>query len=486
MLDPYKRNIIKVYGVIAAACILLSASFYYLGFKPLAEELRAEQTREIDHFLDSTRLMIKNVLSRHYDLARQTASRTAIRNKLAAYNEGRSSLEQLVAFSQGKLADAARANYEILGITRFDRSGRKVFSVGKPLPAGFQLLDTTAIQNIRLVGPRTDPDGSRYLLYYSPIHDGEQGRVGLDLLLVDDYALQAIADATQAALNNLVIARNGEVLYRPRSAGDNGIQRMLEARIARGHSDPRYIIKQVTLPISGWTLYAAFDRDAFFGRLNDTLVTLLLAVAAITVAVFLSAVVVLRPVIASLVEERRLYALSRTDPLTRLANRLHFEELLKREMVRVGRYPYPLSLVMFDADHFKSVNDQYGHAAGDRALQAIADAARSVLRTSDLVARYGGEEFIAILPHMDTRAAESVGERLREAVQDRVMECNGQRLTVTISVGVATYDPATGRLTSQQLIDAADRALYDSKRAGRNCVTTVNVDGDLEAGEASA
>lgn len=157
--------------------------------------------------------------------------------------------------------------------------------------------------------------------------------------------------------------------------------------------------------------------------------------------------------------------LAETDALTGLANRRTFEAALTREMSRAARNGEQLTLAMFDIDNFKSLNDAYGHQAGDEVLKQVAAALVEVSRDFDTPARYGGEEFAVILPSCSTRESLAVAERLRKGLS----EIDGLPVPVTASAGVATFPTHAGDIES--LIKAADEALYESKRAGRDRVT---------------
>jgi len=159
--------------------------------------------------------------------------------------------------------------------------------------------------------------------------------------------------------------------------------------------------------------------------------------------------------------------LATTDPLTGTYNRRHFMELMNREQRRADRYNTIYSILMIDIDHFKPINDTYGHQMGDEAIRAMADACRRATRPTDLVARYGGEEFIITLTHTDQAGALRVAERLREAVDLIALPSEKGALTFTISIGVSTYVKKIG---VAQLIGRADHALYKAKQTGRNRV----------------
>ncbi len=163
-------------------------------------------------------------------------------------------------------------------------------------------------------------------------------------------------------------------------------------------------------------------------------------------------------------------ALRRTaelDALTGTLNRRSIDQWLTRQFARRSR-ERRLSLLFVDIDHFKRINDLHGHACGDHCLRMVAAALRAALRPQDVLGRYGGEEFIALLPECDVATARGAAERLRLAVEDCAIEWQGNRLRLSVSIGVATRDPGE---QAAELLDRADRALYVAKRAGRNRVS---------------
>ncbi|MDX5372655.1 MAG: diguanylate cyclase [Pseudomonadaceae bacterium] len=166
---------------------------------------------------------------------------------------------------------------------------------------------------------------------------------------------------------------------------------------------------------------------------------------------------------------QQLQHLSRTDRLTGLNNRGYWEEELRREYSRHRRYGSMASLVIFDIDHFKRINDSHGHPAGDKVIQLVADLVRQAIRDTDIAGRYGGEEFVVLLPDVDKVGARLFAERLRHLVEAQVVKHEGEEIRFTISLGVADLAPSSQDY--QQLIDWADRALYQSKHGGRNRVT---------------
>jgi diguanylate cyclase (GGDEF)-like protein len=168
---------------------------------------------------------------------------------------------------------------------------------------------------------------------------------------------------------------------------------------------------------------------------------------------------------------RKLYESSTRDALTGAYNRLHFEERLRSEVAYAVRHRSPVSLLIIDLDHFKRVNDTYGHPAGDAVLKRASEACMRALRTEDVFARFGGEEFAVVLRGIEGKGAARLGERLRQAVCSEVIEHDGRKIQVTLSGGVASLAD-TSVPSADELVATADRRLYVSKQRGRNQVTS--------------
>lgn len=166
--------------------------------------------------------------------------------------------------------------------------------------------------------------------------------------------------------------------------------------------------------------------------------------------------------------QMKLRHLSITDGLTGLKNRKFFDEVMSAEVNRAARDNYPISLLMMDIDHFKSINDRYGHVAGDTCLQYVAGKLRHHLkRANDVAARYGGEEFVAILPNMLPEHCLALAEQFREDIERSVIVAEHHTITCTLSCGIASMVPGSKEDVTP-LIQAADSALYAAKHAGRN------------------
>ena len=164
--------------------------------------------------------------------------------------------------------------------------------------------------------------------------------------------------------------------------------------------------------------------------------------------------------------EKQLRIQALFDKLTGLYNRRRLMELLEKEVSAARRHGVPLCLAMADLDHFKRINDRYGHRAGDDVLAGFGQLIQNELRAEDIAGRYGGEEFVFIMPHTTIEAAVVVLERIRTKLEKIVFKSNRERYGVTASIGAVRFDPV--RMSEMELLDMADQALYKAKRAGRN------------------
>ncbi len=167
--------------------------------------------------------------------------------------------------------------------------------------------------------------------------------------------------------------------------------------------------------------------------------------------------------------QQRMYDAALRDSLTKAFNKRYFAERMETEFAFHLRHETPLSLVMLDLDHFKNVNDTWGHPAGDHVLRSLAERILQTIRKEDVLCRYGGEEFAVVCREVPTPAAFAMAERIRHSVEIHRFDWEGARLPVTASLGVAGV-PFRGIASPTELIDAADRALYRAKHGGRNRV----------------
>jgi diguanylate cyclase (GGDEF)-like protein len=234
---------------------------------------------------------------------------------------------------------------------------------------------------------------------------------------------------------------------------------------------------------------AAKIRDIVFGgeiMQNDVAELCVAVLVTFAIAVNLLTVVFALPLVTLLQRSFRhtqLVTASRMDSKTGLLNAGTWEREAAAEVARAVRTRTPLALALVDIDHFKGVNDTFGHLTGDRALKAIARTFRIFLREYDLIGRFGGEEFALLLPHTKALDAYGIAERIREHIAVTPLDVgdllDGQHVRVTVSMGVAALGSPWDTSTGSQITDllaAADRALYQAKRAGRDRVCLVTDD----------
>ena len=218
--------------------------------------------------------------------------------------------------------------------------------------------------------------------------------------------------------------------------------------------------------VSGYPMVAVVSflvDDVFADWRRDLVLLIFFALGGI--------VAIIRITITLVAAQRRHYTLSITDPLTGLINRLHFMELALKEAERAMRYRRPLSLMMIDLDHFKAINDHYGHPAGDLVLQRFAEVMRGCCRHHDLIARYGGEEFIILLPETELEGARQTAEKIRTHTRDLAFSNEGLKgVEICCSIGVSLLHSDDDGL--QALIGRSDKLLYQAKRRGRDQVVT--------------
>ncbi|RYZ04278.1 MAG: GGDEF domain-containing protein [Myxococcales bacterium] len=176
-------------------------------------------------------------------------------------------------------------------------------------------------------------------------------------------------------------------------------------------------------------------------------------------------------------EERaltNLVELTVRDPLTRAYNRRFLTSHLRSELAFAGRQGMPVALLLVDIDHFKHINDTYGHARGDLVLQLVANAMGRLLRPYDALCRYGGEEFVVVARDTSLRNAEILAERVRRQIEGLRFDVNGRAASVTVSIGVTAARPVPGSDETESLLLAVDMALYEAKASGRNCTRSQN------------
>jgi len=252
--------------------------------------------------------------------------------------------------------------------------------------------------------------------------------------------------------------------------------RKLIAQLAPGPLRNRWYILTALIVffIAGYLIYTA----AFWSRHKDWL-DLIVPGVFFFGAIFVWMISTLS--LQTAIDLRRVILLEQeniTDVLTGVYNRRYLDRRLKEESARAQRHALPLSLLLMDVDHFKRVNDTYGHQAGDQVLSYLGKLTLDAVRTSDVVTRYGGEEFMIIAPDTPLTSAGALAERLRQHVESHALVLTSessqpQEIYITISIGVAGFDPKVDN--PQTLMHQADEAVYRAKQEGRNRVVINNV-----------
>lgn len=215
------------------------------------------------------------------------------------------------------------------------------------------------------------------------------------------------------------------------------------------------------LPELKWYLFVEQSEDTALAGIRQTLYANIIISMVVTLIVLLLTHLVLSRY------QHRIEEMASSDELTGLLNRHAFAILIDKVLTEHRRSPKPIAMLLADIDHFKDINDHYGHSVGDQVLKRVSALLMESLRQSDMAVRWGGEEFLVVLNDCDQTEAERIAENLRQKIAKTPIEVNGQHISVTVSIGVSQYDNAE---TPGQAVSRADAALYVAKKGGRNRV----------------
>jgi diguanylate cyclase (GGDEF)-like protein/PAS domain S-box-containing protein len=379
----------------------------------------------------------------------------------------------------GDLPREIREEYRA-ALIRLSDEGRPVLAPGKvfppPSPSFWErlLLPCRDAEGRDLVVSFVKPNGTREELLSAVFHASQDGIA----------AVRAVRDENGNIIDGRIVTANDKACeyagYSRETMVGGSVRHLFSGLIAgriwrrclrtiRGRTTERFELNISHHQLDTWlgvTLVAL--GDGFVVSFNDVtdLKQALLAEQSS------------RAQLAAEVEHRRaleaeLRHLSHTDDLTGVANRRAFNRALRKEIVKSQRYGGVFSIIAIDIDHFKKINDRFGHAGGDEVLMAVAAIFNDALRRNvDLVARVGGEEFMLLLPQTDESGAIDLAERLRRHLADMPVSIGGEPVSITASFGVKQFD---GRSDPERLTIEADDALYKAKRGGRNCVVACSV-----------
>lgn len=513
--------------VIASCGVFVLASLgAAAAITPMALRLWAateQKTADVAHIHASA---IGEYVLRVEQVAQQIASRTRARELLEYLEQPTVDSPSVREELRKVLTEALSIADDIVGITRLSESGEAIAATGRGIPPKLRSICRT--RPVCVDGPaRVGKD--HFLVVSAPIRRPDGRRIGTDILLfaIDklDALLQDRTGMGEGGRAWLLISEPSPLLYGQLGPNPaiNGLvarsapaysllreltQRRLEAespadlRESEVVSMPPYLVTRAPVIGSDWVFVARMEEAEVFAGIRRQILHSVLIALLLTAVGAVALLILLRPLAGGLVvktetlaeevrartselhlanlrlkgfvEELReakaeLEVLATTDSLTGVANRRHITEEAERLVARLRRHRHLVSVLIFDLDRFKAINDAHGHVAGDRVLEAFAHTAAEQLRTEDIFGRVGGEEFLAVLPETDKAEALAVAERIRSSVAALHFDAPGGAFRVTVSIGVETERADRSELPS--LMKRADAALYRAKREGRNRIS---------------
>jgi diguanylate cyclase (GGDEF)-like protein len=375
--------------------------------------------------------------------------------------------------SSGCLMSVTPPRPEILGTRIVDRYSHLRRALREPSGAAVSSVVLSAAVKVPIVGFATRYNAKSenrvfsgaYDVTKTPLHDymvNLSPIQGASADLIDDNgAVVASSRTLSAQLHEL--ARLDPFLVSAMRKSSTGVYRV-------GNGERLFVVRNIE--DAPWRLVAAVDQRALLaplrrsGRWFHWVLYAAFCTVAYTAAELLLRLIESREKLRAMNDD--LARLARVDRLTGLPNRLHLEEQLTRLISAARRQEQPLSVMIVDVDHFKSVNDSWGHIAGDAVLQALSKRMASAIRLEDMLGRWGGEEFLALLPNTDVAGASIVAERVRAAARAVPITMGDGSFRVTVSIGCAT---ASG-VIDEELLTRADKAVYSAKNLGRDRVVT--------------
>jgi diguanylate cyclase (GGDEF)-like protein len=436
------NQFIRTFVIILIVMVIFS---YFGVYLPLRTEIIASLEQNFTNFVDITEVNIENKLNRYLESVESVSSRTMIKQQLNAYHQGEISFEALSDYTQPKYHDGVVTLDHL--ISSFRITDDKIIA-DYNLNA-FEFFDRynnfTNEQTVIKINTAKD-----YVLINAPIKNATGEKIGNDVAL---FELEPIAEILQTQQYAFKI-NNSEVINRSI------------------HEDDEQLIEHRQLLTTDYYLTAIAFKDNLYGRLNNITFKIVLMLLLIGVIITLYAYHSIKTTSATVIEQlkkelKKETKRAETDYLLDIYNRDKFTQLLKTEMKRSQRYDHQLSLIMFDIDNFKEINDTYGHTIGDDILLMLKTFIERGIREYDIFARYGGDEFMIITPETDRQEAKALAERLQQALKTVEFPKVKQ---VTCSFGVTSFK-ANEHIDT--LIERVDQALYQSKEKGRDQVSVL-------------
>ena len=437
------RSLFKNLKITITFLSIIFLIFFYFGvFNPLKNELEETLKTNFQDKVYSSELYFESCLNRFIDDSRVLSDRKMIKNKLEEYYFNDTTYQEIREYTQNKYSDASSSLKYLISSYRFTNN-KLVAHWGIDTFDFINKLNFSQDKNIEY--KILDKNGYK-LIIKSPIINDKQILLGKDLFV---YSLEPIfRDINSGNIHYQVLNENNKVLS----------------------SNPGEIIKQRPLLNSNYWLKAQLSKDRLYNQLDGLTFKILISFFILLLVVAFIVKISLDHTFKNVIDklEKEVQAkkkLSETDLMLGIHNRAKFIAILKNEIDRANRYNNNLSLIMFDIDYFKRINDNYGHNIGDEILIEAVSISKETIRESDSLARYGGDEFMIICPQTKAVEAENLAERLRKNIYEFSFS---RDINITCSFGVAEFKNIEEDLDS--LIKRVDDALYIAKEKGKNKV----------------
>lgn len=424
--------------------LLILVSLFYFGiFNPLRSELEETAIENFQNTVSIAEINIENHLDRCIEGTESLSSRTMIKNKLILYDEKKTSLQAIRNYTRSKYIDGTEALDNIIKAVRIS-NGKKIAEVN------CEKIDTIDLEKYQTDSLKTTVDlvmEKKVVIVNSPIMNDNK-KIGQDIAA---FHLDSLLDNLNKQNINYNI--------------------VLENDVSNGFKDNQNkIIDYRKVLDTNYFLEASIKKDSLNKELNRLLLKIIIGIIFIIIILIYIFRIIINKTYKKVIEKLnkkidRITELSETDIMLGINNRTKFMKELENEIYRSHRYNQKLSMIMFDVDNFKEINDEYGHYVGDDVLVNITELVDGLIRETDIFARYGGDEFIILLPETNIKEAFNLSNRLKEKIE--TYNFNSVEESITCSFGVTEYKDGED---IDDFIKRVDDALYKAKKLGRNRV----------------
>ncbi len=410
---------------------------------PLENELESALNENFQNLVSISEISFENKLSRYIEGASSLSSRTMIKNKLADYVMGEVSIEELKRYTQQKYADGAKTLEHAGSAYRISRD-KIIAHWGAENLELINRLNFAKNGNIDLKISSDD----KYVIIKSKILNSDEVEIGNDFVIFD----------MQKVLNEI---SSGDIDYSILRGNHSQLQRQIE--------DNKIIEIRKLLNTDYW-LRAEMSTELLYENIRSISVDIMFSVAVSIIIIGIIIIMSLKSTAENIIknlenEVEKKTKLSETDTMLGIYNRMKLMDVLSEEIERSNRYKNHLSLVVFDIDNFKEINDSFGHQIGDNVLKRVVSIVNNNIRKTDTLARYGGDEFIIVSPETSLEDVKKLANRIKNAVNNYESQ---QGIELSCSFGIAQFKNKKENIDS--FIKRADDALYRAKNQGRNRV----------------